>query len=281
MSQPFIIANPQPPQLTDYQVLDYARTGWDFWLAHLPGAQKIAKTLVWRPVDGVAGMLPSAQVLQPELSQLGLDPTRPVLVYDAGNGLYAARLAWALVSLGFATVHLLEGGLTAWQRAGYPTAFGPSHRRPARPIQLQPSSAWLANFADVERRPPDTVLLDTRSRGEFLGFDRRSARGGRIPGAVHWDWQRALAADGRSFRSPAELRADLAQLGVGPHSRVITYCQSGVRASHALYALYRAGLTQVKVYDGSWEEWGNRADTSIVTGEPRPAAPTEPEVAHV
>jgi thiosulfate/3-mercaptopyruvate sulfurtransferase len=52
--------------------------------------------------------------------------------------------------------------------------------------------------------------------------------------------------------------------GFSPDSEIVTYCQGGVRAAHAMFALRLAGYEQVRNYDGSMKEWANRDDTPLV-----------------
>lgn len=267
----FNIVSPADIWITDsyvrsFQVFDYARLGLEYIAGHLPQAIHVEKSLVWTEVRGVAGMIPEPMDLASALSSIGADRTRPALVYDGGNGLYASRLAWALTLAGWTDVSLLEGGLTGWRQAKLPVKIGAGTKHSVQGLDEQWQGQSYAKLSDVIQRSEDTVLLDTRTTGEFNGTDRRSKRAGRIPGAIHWEWNRGLAPNGLTFKTAEELRADFAKLGIGPHTHVITYCQSGVRAAHALYSLARAGITKIQNYDGSWEEWGNRNDLPLVLG---------------
>jgi thiosulfate/3-mercaptopyruvate sulfurtransferase len=108
-----------------------------------------------------------------------------------------------------------------------------------------------------------TRLLDVRLIDEFLGTDVRAARGGRIPGAQHRLFTDFVAPDGR-LRPAAEVLAIVKGSGVHPDELRATYCQGGIRAALAWFVLSEiAGLTQVRNYAESWEEWGNRPELPI------------------
>ena len=85
---------------------------------------------------------------------------------------------------------------------------------------------------------PNAMVVDVRRLTEFTGEEVRAARGGRVPGAVRVFWQDVLKWGGdRTFRSPSEIRALLAEAGVTPDKRAITYCQGAVRAAHTALVL--------------------------------------------
>jgi thiosulfate/3-mercaptopyruvate sulfurtransferase len=118
-------------------------------------------------------------------------------------------------------------------------------------------------LATLGRTPP--VVLDVRRQSEFTGEEARAARGGRIPGARHLEWRDALGPDW-TMRPAEEVRAAFAARGVTPDVPVVTYCQVGVRAAMSAFVLHALGFGDVRVYDGSWEEWGNDPALPIETG---------------
>jgi thiosulfate/3-mercaptopyruvate sulfurtransferase len=192
----------------------------------------------------------------------GVHEGRPVVVIDQQSGLRAARAFWFLEYFGHRQVRVLDGGVDAWVRADLPLSTDPVAPTPstwtvtAQPSRLATRDQVLASLG------PATTMLDTRSDGEYTGQAVRARRGGAVPGAVHVEWTRNLDASGR-FKPRADLQAMYAGAGVEPGREVITYCQGAYRAAHSYLALRLLGYPRVRVYLGSWKEWGDRDDTPV------------------
>lgn len=197
------------------------------------------------------------------LATHGVDAATPVVVYDEQSGIRAARAFWFLEYFGHPGVRLLDGGFTAWTAGGYDVT-----RDSAPP----PKSEWtgtrqehtLATWRDVRRALGrlDSVILDTRTDGEYCGSTVRAKRGGAIPGAVHIEWTRNLTSAG-DFKPARELKTMYQDAGVTPEREVITYCQGGYRAAHSYLALRLLGYPRVRTYLGSWKEWGDREELPV------------------
>jgi len=193
----------------------------------------------------------------------GVDASTPVVVYDEHSGVRAARAFWFLEHFGHPAVRLLDGGFNAWLAAGLPVT------RDAAP---PPKSEWtggrnertLATWKDVKNAigSTDAVIVDTRTDAEHEGSLVRARRGGAVPGAVHIEWTRNLGESGE-FKPASELKKMYTDAGVTPEREVITYCQGGYRAANSYLALRLLGYPRVRMYIGSWKEWGDREDLPI------------------
>lgn len=239
----------------------------DFATGHVPGAVHLD---LWGVslIDTDPGPLNAFMWIVDHLFNLrGVDANTPVVVYDEQSGMRAARAFWFLEYFGHPRVQVLDGGFGAWTRAGLPVT------KDAAP---PPKSTWtgtrqpdtIATWRDVRERlgRAGTVILDTRSDGEYCGTTVRAKRGGAIPGAAHVEWTRNLGGDG-AFKPADELRQMYESAGVTPDKEIITYCQGGYRAAHAYLALRLLGYPRVRNYTGSWKEWGDRDDLPIETPE--------------
>ena len=90
-------------------------------------------------------------------------------------------------------------------------------------------------------------------------------RSGHMPGSANIPYTDLLNTDG-TFKPAADLKARFAAAGVDGARPVVTSCGSGVTACVVGLGLYLTGAPEAAIYDGSWTEWGGRADTPIVTG---------------
>ena len=108
-------------------------------------------------------------------------------------------------------------------------------------------------------------LLDVRRDDEYTGAEVRAKHGGHVPGAVNVLWKDALRDDW-TLKDPDVLEQLYNDAGFGPEPATVTYCQAGVRAAFTHLVLTALGHDDVRTYDGSWEEWGNRDDVPIVMG---------------
>lgn len=220
---------------------------------HVPGAVHLDIDELRAEVDGVPEQLAPRPQLERALAGVGIDVGDEVIAIDEDAGPAAARLLWTLQSFGHAPERLrvLDGGWKAWVAEGRTASAEPGTPHGGEePLgeevpELRVDAAWVLAHLDHSA----VLLLDVRSDAEWDA--------GRIPGAVHIPWQDARGPDGL-LRGAPQLRELYAEALATP--TVVTYCQSGMRSSVTWLVLRTLGHEDVRVYDGSWNEWGARAD---------------------
>lgn len=235
-----------------------------------------------RPETGDARrmyILPTLEETADTLASWGVSPNDRAVFYDgpAGHNRQAIRGYWLLRLYRFPVgrVHVLDGGLTYWTATGGEVSQAANEATPvSRSValgQLGPADTSILATADdmlewsreASAAGGPARILDVRTAGEYLGTDVRARRGGRIPGARHRLFTDFVAPDER-LRPAADAIALLRGSGVAPEELRATYCQGGVRAALVWFVLHElAGLSGVRNYAQSWDEWGNRPDLPI------------------
>lgn len=255
-------------------VVDFGRGRDEYDDGHVPGAVFVDMARITTNVGGVPMMLAHVERVASVLRGVGINDASTVVVYDDAGGLRASRLFWAVEYLGHEDVRMLDGGWGGWLAAGgEESQESPSYSRGDFTPQVRHEVLATRDWILESMGDAGTVVLDVRSEDEYSGADARAEMGGHIPGAVNVDWVGALTeANGRRVLPPGELRALYEQAGVTSDREVVTYCQGGVCAAHTYFVLRLLGYSAVRVYDGSWADWGNDPELPVVEG----AAPSSP-----
>ncbi len=248
------------------RLIDYGRKGADYQAGHVPGAVFIDRKAVWDKVNGIPGMLPSVETIVSELEKAGISNESTVVIYDSNSGLWASRLFWALEYLGHKDIHILNGGWNKWvqeKRAVQMTSYVPPRGKFIPHVQsgLLATETWILGNLNN----PNVQIIDTRSSKEYAGEDVRAARGGHIPGAVNINWILNLKSDGsKTFALEEEMVELYDSQKILKDKTIVTLCQTGVRGTHTYFVLKLLGYSKVRVYDGSWAEWGNDWEAPII-----------------
>jgi len=230
----------------------------DFEAGHLPGAAfaDLEEDLCGPTRDDGAGgrhPLPAAADFSAAMSRLGVRADRPVVVYDGGPGMSAARAWWLLRFFGHPDVQLLDGGLAVWVAAGLPVETG-GHVAAPGAFTAVPGGMPIATPDELLGPPPGLVLLDARDviryRGEAEPVDKVA---GHIPGALSAPTSANVTDDG-CFAPAGALRERYRELGADAAVTLAVYCGSGITAAHEVLALNSAGLSAA-LYPGSWSDW--------------------------
>jgi thiosulfate/3-mercaptopyruvate sulfurtransferase len=236
---------------------------------HVPGAAHLAYDKLVAKAPPVGGLLPGRNDFARLMSDLGISNGQHIVAYDEEGGGRAARLIWSLHAYGYRQASLLNGGATAWISEGFPLEETVAEH-PGGAFNTTVDASVIADFTYISGvlHQPHCALLDARSLEEYTGSRRNAEHGGHIPGAQRLEWT-DLMDRSRNLRlkPPAEIRAQLQNLGIDATQEVIVYCQTHHRSALNYVALKSLGFERVRGYPGSWSDWGNRADAPVASGE--------------
>lgn len=244
--------------------------GVDYALRHIPGAQFFNIEDIADLDTEMPHMLPPAGEFAAALAALGFDENLPTVIYDDGSIMGACRCWWMLRVFGYGNAALLDGGLPAWERAGYATtAEVTPERTGAFTPRFRPELVWSRQQVLDNLHHGETVLLDARSPQRFKGEaaePRPGLQRGHIPGALNAHYATLLDAGSKCFKPPAALQEVFALAGVRAGEPLAATCGSGISACVIAFALHLLGHGDIPVYDGSWAEWGASAGCPIMQG---------------
>ncbi len=236
------------------------RAGFD--AAHIPGAVYVD----WQ-IDIVEPGSPSNDIAAPQrfadlMERLGISNSSPIVVCDDAGSMFACRMWWALRYYGHAEVRILDGGWTKWRDDARPVNDIPANYTRGN-YTARVNESLRATTRDILKglQAGSVQLVDVRSPAEYAGESSRARHGGHIPSAVNLP-RNAMVNRDMTLKSEDNLRALFQDAGIDLNAPdTVLYCNSGVSATYGMLAMQVAGARNLRLYDGSWKEWGNDEST--------------------
>lgn len=248
---------------------------------HIPNAVNLHEIFTFLATSTPEGMEELKKKFADAFGGAGLSGDETAVIYEqsmnSGFG-QSCRGYFLLEFLGYPKIKVLHGGFDAWALKGLPvTKDVPSPKAASFKIVPEAGSILIdakTMLAGVGN--PSIALLDVRDVDEWIGESSSPygkdfcPRMGRIPGAVWIEWYRMMkpTPEGPRFKSKNEILAECATVGITPSTTVYLYCFKGARASNTFLALKNAGVTDVRMYFGSWNEWSRDNKYPIEEGLP-------------
>ena len=249
--------------------------------AHIPGAVDVREVFTYLATSTPQGLAALRDKFAEAFGKAGLSGAETAVFYEQSmnTGFGQSCRGYVLLRyLGYPKIRILHGGYSAWVAAGFPsTTTVPVPAAASFPV----NSSGMDVLVDLETmksavKDRRIVKLDVRDVDEWIGESSSPygkdfcPRKGRIPGAVWIEWYRMMkpTPSGQMFKSRAEILAECATVGITPDTPVIIFCFKGARASNTFVALEEAGVKNVGIYLGSWNEWSRDLSLPIEEGLP-------------
>ena len=240
----------------------------EYQAAHIPGAVYFDIDEISDHGSALPHMLPPPDAFALHMRRLGIADGATVVVYDGGGLFSAPRVWWTFRVFGAKDVYILDGGFPRWRAENRPVESGMIVREP---VKFTPKfdDTLVADLdrVDAALNSHSAQVVDVRPAERFRGEapePRAGVRSGHMPGSVNVP-SSGLVENG-ALASPDKVRAALAAGGVDLEKPVIASCGSGVSAAILWLALDSIGKPPQALYDGSWSDWGTRADKPVATG---------------
>lgn len=267
----------------------------EFNESRIPGARYFNIDEVCDKNTHLPHMLPDETSFQEHAARLGITKSKPVVVYDKAGLFSAARVWWTLTVFGHPEVRVLNGGMPKWEAEGNPVDREAPTINPPIPkeewtldrsmvVSMEEVSRIIDSMEAVSAEGEPTNLLpivvDARPGPRFTAEapePRPGMLNGHMPSARSVPHSSLLQADAfNTFKSSEELHKIFANAGINParEGDIITSCGSGVTASVLFLGLVLAGrdMEAIRLYDGSWSEWGSYPDNKCAKGPASPFA---------
>lgn len=244
----------------------------EYAAGHIPGAVFFDVDAIVDRQSALPHAMPSAPEFQAAVEALGVSNSDQVVIYDgSGCNLSAARAWWMFRTFGHDRAAVLDGGMKKWQAEGRALEVAIPNPKPGR-FAPRFRSELLRDYARMRQNAsrPREIVVDARSAARFEGSapePRPGVKSGHIPGSINLPYDSLVSPLSGEYLPLKEIESKLRRLGIDPKQPIVASCGSGLSACSVLLTLHRLGAKNIALYDGSWADWGSRAESRIEVGE--------------
>ena len=234
----------------------------EFVQEHIIGAQFFDIDTIKDETDPLPHMMPFASIFEAAMRDIGVHSDQQIIVYDNSPFLSSARAWWMLRYFGHLAVCVLDGGMEAWKQAGGKTEQGNPPAETGSFTAGPPEKAGLILFDELRKAVENgsaQQIIDARATDRFNGLapePRAGLRAGHIPGSLNLPINSLLDAQTGKLKTEQELQKLFDDAGFDMNLPSVTTCGSGVTAAGLTLALAILGKTDIRLFDGSWSQWG-------------------------
>ncbi len=245
----------------------------EFEKAHIPGAVYFDLDRIADTASDLPHMVAAPEDFAAMVGELGISDTDTIVIYDSVGLFSAARVWWNFRIMGANNCFVLEGGLPAWQNKSYPVGSGAISPEPtlfnALPdIQAVVGIKEMQRHCSINEEGRPVQIVDVRPRLRFTGEQaepRPGLKSGCMPGSINLPFSELVT--GGTMQNREAVLSALRCAGINPDEPIISSCGSGVTAPILNLALATLGIDAMRVYDGSWAEWGATAGCPVIGRE--------------
>jgi thiosulfate/3-mercaptopyruvate sulfurtransferase len=230
---------------------------------HIPGAIYFDLEKNSDLDNHIPHMLPKKEKFLSFLKKNGVTPDDEIVIYDQSGYFCSARVWFTFTYYNFKNIKILNGGIKYWNDHNYEVSKQKKTTSIKKKIKLKEKKSMVANLEYIKRKTKDkkTLIIDARPRNRFLGLKeepRKNLKKGNIPGSINIPFTSLVDKKGR-FLSKSVLKKKFEKkINFSFIKRIICTCGSGITACNIIFGLNLLGVQNIKLYDGSWAEWGKK-----------------------
>lgn len=248
-----------------------ARSTEDYNKGHIKGAIHLEPSELSTSTP-IPGMLRSKDDVEKVLSSKGISNDSILYVYDNNGGVFASRVWWTLKGYGHENIKVINNGEKGLVSENIELSLEEPNLSETSYSATDFQANMIIDLEEMKKITSDensqVTIIDVRSTAEF---DE-----GAIPKAILYPHTKNLYTDG-AFKSANNIYLSYNDIGLERDDVIILYCKTSFRATQTALLLQEAGFTNVKVYDGAWEEWSKEFPVEKENNqqEEKPVTPTD------